>query len=123
MYLSSYSSEQVREMYNSYRDSVTFCLSRELRRPKVEGISSEAMGEVPHSLPAFEDYTPFDPENKWILTVSVEVSDEKQGAFVQRGIDQLGQVEKDCEGIFKFSVRNRRFLDTRQPAYLQSTRA
>jgi len=120
----TYVSEQVRETYNAYRENVIFTLSRTLRRPKLPqtGFGLEAVEDIPGSLPPFEEYVPFDGENKWALTASVEVSDEKQGVFMQRGMDALQQVQTDLDGIFEFGITPRRQLDTRVPSFVQSIR-
>lgn len=74
------------------------------------------------NLPAFESYLPFDAENKWALTASVEVLDGNQPSLVKRGIDLLMQVSQDFSGILDFKVIPRRQLDTRLLSYMQSTR-
>jgi len=114
----TYRSEQVRETYNAYRENIIFSLTRDLIRPNQQTGSDE----IPNSLPPFEEYQPFDGENKWTLTATVEVSDEKQGVLMQKGIEALQQVQTDLEGICEFEVVPRRQLDTRVPAYIQSMR-
>jgi Med18 protein len=74
------------------------------------------------NLPAFEEFEPFDAENKWSLTISVQISDGNQPALMQRGLDQLAQVKLDFTGIIEFSMTPRHQLDTRVQSYNQSMR-
>jgi hypothetical protein len=120
----SYSSEHIREVYYAYRESVTFCLSRDLRPPKqINGAPASGSSHVTQvNLPAFKEFEPFDAENKWALTISVQVSDGNQPALMQRGLDQLAQVKLDLAGIIEFIMTPRRQLDTRVQSYNQSMR-
>lgn len=77
---------------------------------------------MPVNLPAFEEFQPFDAENKWALTVSVQVLDGNQPGLMVRGFDQLAQVERDFAGITEFNMTPRRQLDTRVQSYNQSMR-
>jgi hypothetical protein len=70
----------------------------------------------------FEELIPFDPENKWTLTASVDVIDGNQPLLVQRGLDQLAQIKLDLEGICEFVMTSRQRLDTRVSAYNQNLR-
>jgi Med18 protein len=123
--LPSYSSEHIREAYYAYRENVTFCLSRVLQRPKQTdgGLASDLSHVTQGTLPAFEEFQPFDAENKWALTISVLISDGSQPALMQRGLDQLAQVKHDLAGIVEFSMTPRHRLDTRVQSYNQSMRA
>ncbi|KFX89743.1 hypothetical protein O988_08525 [Pseudogymnoascus sp. VKM F-3808] len=114
-------SESLREIYNSYRDNVTFTLSRELQRKAQDGVT-EAQGGVLQASSDIRDYVPFDGENKWVLRASVEVTDEKEGPLLQRGIEELLRVQTDLEGVYEFSVLDRAVLDTRVPAFLEQLR-
>jgi len=104
-----------------YRDNVTFTLSRELQRPTLNGLS-ERRGSIPQILPALEDFVPFDAENKWVLKASVEVTDEKEGPLMQRGIDELLKAQNDLAGLYEFVILDRMVLDTRVPAFLENLR-
>ncbi|KFX88517.1 hypothetical protein V497_07401 [Pseudogymnoascus sp. VKM F-4516 (FW-969)] len=114
-------SESLREIYNSYRDNVTFTLSRELQRKAQDGVTG-AQGGVLQASSDLRDYVPFDGENKWVLRASVEVTDEKEGPLLQRGIEELLRVQTDLEGVYEFSVLDRSVLDTRVPAFLEQLR-
>ncbi len=120
----SYSTEQIREAYYAYRDNVIFRLSRDLQRPKqVEaGATSGNAKAITGPLPSFEELQPFDGENKWTLTASVEISDGNQPLLMQRGLDQLAQVKHDFGGVFEFGMIPRRQLDTRVLSFNQSMR-
>lgn len=114
-------SESLREIYNFYRDNVTFTLSRDLQRKQQNGVM-EAEGGVPQASSDLRDYVPFDAENKWVLKASVEVMDEKEGPLMQRGIEELLKVQSDLAGLYDFSILDRAVLDTRVPAFLEQLR-
>lgn len=83
---------------------------------------TEGQGDVPQTSSDINDYIPFDGENKWILKASVEVTDEKEGPLVQRGIEELLKVQTDLAGLYEFSITDRAVLDTRVPAFLEQLR-
>ncbi|KAL5345920.1 hypothetical protein ACLOAV_008950 [Pseudogymnoascus australis] len=114
-------SQSLREIYNFYRDNVTFTLSRELQRRQQDGVMGTE-GSVPQASSDIRDYIPFDGENKWVLKASVEVTDEKEGPLVQRGIEELLKVQSDLAGLYEFSILDRAVLDTRVPAFLEQLR-
>ncbi|KFY34915.1 hypothetical protein V494_06365 [Pseudogymnoascus sp. VKM F-4513 (FW-928)] len=114
-------SESLREIYNFYRDNVTFTLSRQLQRKQQDGVM-ETEGSVLQASSDIRDYIPFDAENKWVLRASVEVTDEKEGPLVQRGIEELLKVQSDLAGLYDFSILDRAVLDTRVPAFLEQLR-
>ena len=87
------------------------------------GLASDLSQITQGTLPAFEEFQPFDAENKWALTISIQVSDGNQPALMQRGLDQLAQVKYDFAGIIEFSMTPRHQLDTRVQSYNQSMRA
>ncbi|OBT51127.1 hypothetical protein VE04_07180 [Pseudogymnoascus sp. 24MN13] len=114
-------SQSLREIYNFYRDNVTFTLSRELQRKQQNGVI-DVEGSTPQASSDIRDYIPFDGENKWVLRASVEVTDEKEGPLVQRGIEELLKVQSDLAGLYEFSILDRAVLDTRVPAFLEQLR-
>lgn len=115
-------SQSLREIYNFYRDNVTFTLSRELQRKQQQNGVMEADGSTLQASSDIRDYIPFDGENKWVLKASVEVTDEKEGPLVQRGIEELLKVQSDLAGLYEFSILDRAVLDTRVPAFLEQLR-
>lgn len=120
----SYSREQIREAYYAYRDNVIFRLSRDLQRPRqleAEAASGDT-NATPRPLPPFDELQPFDGENKWTLTTSVEISDGNQPLLMQRGLDLLAQVKHDLGSVFEFTMTPRRLLDTRVLPFNQSMR-
>jgi len=96
-----------------------------LQRPKQTdgGLASDLSHVTQGILPAFEEFQPFDAENKWALTISVQISDGNQPGLMQKGLDQLAQVKHDLAGIVEFSMTPRHQLDTRVQSYNQSMRA
>jgi Med18 protein len=72
-------------------------------------------------LPPFEEYLPFDAENKWVITASVEILDGTP-VLLQKGLEQLIQVKQELAKIIDFVVIPRRQLDTRVSSYMQSVR-
>jgi hypothetical protein len=88
-----------------------------------EALVSDLSHVVQGTLPALQEFQPFDAENKWALTISVKVADGNQPALMQRGLDQLAQVKHDLAGTIEFSMPPRHQLDTRVQSYNQSMRA
>ncbi|KAI9734722.1 MAG: hypothetical protein M1818_006709 [Claussenomyces sp. TS43310] len=110
----NYSTDFVREAFYAYRDNVVFCLSRDLQRPAgIDDNQNGSSGGLPRSLPEFPALQPFDREDKWTLTASVEILDGTQPILMQKGIDQLAQVKQDLGGICDFVMSTRQQLDTR----------
>ncbi|CAG8982427.1 hypothetical protein HYALB_00007106 [Hymenoscyphus albidus] len=96
----------IQECYRFINGNVIFELSRYLQLPE----GKEALSEP---LPTFETLTPFDTENKWILTISVRVVNGKDLDLVQQGIGELMTVKNEFDGCCHFHVVPRLTLDTR----------
>ena len=64
-------------------------------------------------LPAFESLLPFDPENKWVLTASLEVSNGKDQELMKQGTEELLDIKSQFEGCFDFEIMHRHLFDTR----------
>ena len=52
----------------------------------------------------------------------MEVTDEKEGPLMQRGIDELLRIQADLAGHYEFAIIERNVLDTRVPAFLENVR-
>lgn len=114
--------ERLQEAYHFYRDNVTLTLSRQLQRPQENVISQGGDSSIPQGLPPLNSFVPYDAQNKWILSASVEVTDEKEGPLMQRGIDELLRIQADLAGHYEFAIIERNVLDTRVPAFLENVR-
>jgi mediator of RNA polymerase II transcription subunit 18 len=71
---------------------------------------------VNKSLPPFESLTPFDAENKWIMTASLQVLAANDLDYMQKGTEALMKIKTDFEGCFDFQIRDRHIFDTRVKA-------
>lgn len=89
---------------------MTFELNRYLQLPPKEG---QPLSAVRKQLPPYESLTPFDTENKWVLTASAMVTDGKDLSQVKKGVDELEAVKSDFEGCFDFQALDRHIFDTR----------
>lgn len=96
----------VQECHRFINGNVIFELSRYLQLPNARASFNDP-------LPAFEELSPFDSENKWILTISVRVVNGKDVDQVQQGITELMAVKTEFEGCCHFHVVPRLTLDTR----------
>ncbi|KAH8821219.1 mediator complex, subunit Med18 [Xylogone sp. PMI_703] len=107
--------EIIEETYRFVLGNAVFCLTRYLRIPD-QLQEKEADGATPRvnsRLPAFETLIPFDPEDKWMLTASVEVLNGNDPEQVQRGIDELMTMKSEFEGCYEFQMMDRHIFDTR----------
>ena len=77
---------------------------------------------VCHTLPKLDDCVPFDAKNKWLLTASVQVNDEKAGPVMQRGVEELLRMKKDLAGFHELELFDRDVFDTRVAAFLANMR-
>jgi mediator of RNA polymerase II transcription subunit 18 len=71
------------------------------------------VGAIRATLPAFNNLTPFDSDNKWILTASILVAKGDNPQQMKNGMDQLVAVKNDFEGCFDFKAMDRHIFDTR----------
>ncbi len=90
--------------------NVVFELTRYLQIPVNE---NETGATIRNQLPAFDLLTPFDTENKWILTASVLVAKGDDPVQMKTGMDELVAVKTDFEGCFDFKPLDRHIFDTR----------
>jgi mediator of RNA polymerase II transcription subunit 18 len=86
-------------------------LSRYLQLPDDGG--NKAQPKINTQLPPFQKLTPFDAENKWILTASVRVINGNDPDQMQQGIGELTAIKSEFEGCFDFRMVDRHTLDTR----------
>ena len=100
----------IQECHRFVLNNMVFDLSRYLQLPPTE---AEPPFGIRSQLPAYESLTPFDPENKWILTVSNVVFNGNIPDQMQQGIDELMQVKTDFQGCFNLKALDRHALDTR----------
>lgn len=77
---------------------------------------------VRQTLPKLDEVVPFDGTNKWLLKASVEVTDEKAGPLMQRGIDELLRLKRDLVGFHELEIFDRDVFDTRVAAFLANAR-
>ncbi|KAI9048710.1 hypothetical protein LZ554_007541 [Drepanopeziza brunnea f. sp. 'monogermtubi'] len=99
--------EIIQEKYMSVNGDILFELTRYLLFP------TEPAGAIRATLPAFNTLTPFDAENKWILTASILVAKGDNPQQMKKGMDQLVAVKNDFEGCFDFKALDRHIFDTR----------
>lgn len=71
---------------------------------------------VNKTIPAFETLSPFDSENKWIMTASLQVLAANDLEHMQKGTDELMKIKTDFEGCFDLQFKDRHIFDTRVKA-------
>ncbi|KAL2073194.1 hypothetical protein VTL71DRAFT_10518 [Oculimacula yallundae] len=91
--------EVIQESNRFVHGDVVFELTRYLQLPVNE---SEGPSYSRSELPAFDTLTPFDSENKWILTAFTVVTKGDDPDQMKKGIDQLVAIKGDFEGCFDF---------------------
>lgn len=64
-------------------------------------------------LPDYESLVPFDSENKWIVTATVDILNASDQEHIQKGIEELVALKEAFDGYFDFPLLDRRMLDTR----------
>jgi mediator of RNA polymerase II transcription subunit 18 len=102
--------EFIQESHRFIFGNVIFELSRYLQLPPKEG---ESPSVIRKQLPPFKSLTPFDVEDKWVLTASAMVTDGKDLSQVKKGVEELEAVKSDFEGCFDLQVLDRHIFDTR----------
>ncbi|KAK0107151.1 hypothetical protein ONS95_003857 [Cadophora gregata] len=102
--------EGIQESNRFVHGDVVFDLTRYLQFPVGE---NDNPSTIRTELPDFGTLTPFDSENKWILTASTIVTRGDNPQQVKKGTDQLVAIKDDFEGCFDFKVLDRHIFDTR----------
>lgn len=100
----------IQESNRFVHGDVVFELTRYLQFPVDE---DETSSTIRNALPDFDALTPFDSENKWILTASAIVTKGDDPDQMKKGMDQLVAIKDDFEGCFDFKVLDRHIFDTR----------
>ena len=100
----------IQESNRFVHGDVIFELTRYLQFPVGE---NDNPSTIRNELPDFESLTPFDSENKWILTASTIVTRGDNPQQVKKGTDQLVAIKDDFNGCFDFRVLDRHIFDTR----------
>ncbi|KAH7356703.1 mediator complex, subunit Med18 [Rhexocercosporidium sp. MPI-PUGE-AT-0058] len=102
--------EVIQESNRFVHGDVVFELTRYLQFPVSENGNSSS---IRNELPDFQTLTPFDSENKWILTAFTIVTKGDDPDQVKKGMDQLVAIKDDFERCFDFKVLDRHIFDTR----------
>lgn len=102
--------EVIQETNRFVHGDVVFELTRYLQFPVGE---NDNPSTIRNELPDFDTLTPFDSENKWILSASTIVTRGDNPQQVKKGTDQLVAIKDDFEGCFDFKVLDRHIFDTR----------
>lgn len=76
-------------------------------------MESEGKPKVNNIMPPYESLSPFDGNDKWILTAKVDVWSGNDPDQMKRGTEELLDVKADFEGLFDFEVKDRLIFDTR----------
>jgi mediator of RNA polymerase II transcription subunit 18, fungi type len=114
---SRFTGEVVEEGYRFVHDYVVIYLTRFLDIPaESQDMEYKGKPKVNKSMPPFETLTPFDSENKWIMTASLQVLAANDLEHMQKGTDELMKIKADFEGCFSFQIKDRHIFDTRVKA-------
>ncbi|KAL3427713.1 polynucleotide kinase 3 phosphatase [Phlyctema vagabunda] len=100
--------EFFQECFQFIYGDVIFNLSRYLELPQdSQSVESNVAQKPRDVLPPFESLHPYDSEDKWVLTASVEVQNGSDQSQLQQAIEQLMHVKTEFAGCFDFKVIDR----------------
>jgi mediator of RNA polymerase II transcription subunit 18 len=113
-----FKTEVIDECYRFYRDDVEFCLTRQFFLRPIEDYTPveqrQATTAPPVSqLPAFEELTPVDAQNRWVLQVKAHVMKDNDPEAPKKAQGQLEAIRVELEGVFDFKSIDRKVHDTR----------
>jgi len=113
-----FSSEVIEEGYRFVHGNVVIYLTRYLSiPPEAQGKEPNGKPALNRSLPPFEDLTPIDGDNKWVMMTKLEVSNGNDPDLTQRGTEELLAVKTDFMELFDLQPRDRLIFDTRVKHY------
>lgn len=102
----------IEETHQFVHSNVILTLSRYLTLPSLSPSTPDEK-IYNRSLPSYESLTPFDPENKWICTAKVRLSNGTDQEQMAMGLGELMGVKNELEGCFNLKVVDRLVFDTR----------
>lgn len=106
--------EIIEEGYRFIHGNVIIFLHRYLDLPPSgQEVANGPQPNLRAVLPVYESLVPFDSENKWIVTATVDILNANDQEHIQKGIEELLSVKEAFHGYFDFPLLDRRMLDTR----------
>ena len=114
-------------MYRFFRDEVEFCLTRHyFLKPIGEHTALERQSQpasLLSTLPAWNELTAVDVQNRWVLQVKAHVVQDNQPDEIRKVQDHLLAIRNELDGVFNFRSIDRKVHDTRvaqQPQGIQA---
>jgi mediator of RNA polymerase II transcription subunit 18 len=111
---SRFTGESIEEGYRFVHEHVVMYITRILRIPE-ESQEEEYKGKpkINKTLPPFENLSLYDAQNKWVMTISLQVLAASDLENMQKGTEELMKIKADLEGLFDLQIRDRHVFDTR----------
>ena len=112
-----FTGEVIEEGYRFVHDYVSIYVTRYIDvTAELQDVEYKGKPKVNKSMPPFESLSPYDADNKWIMTVSLQVLSASDLENMQKGTEQLMKIKTDFEGLFDLQLRDRHIFDTRVKA-------
>ncbi|KAF7866961.1 hypothetical protein EAF04_005801 [Stromatinia cepivora] len=106
--------EMIQECHRTVHNNIVFTLSRYSEIPsEFQEVDSNSRPKVNSRLPPFELLEPFDAEDKWILTASVEVQNGSDPDHMKSAMAELSGVQEEFRGCFALKAADRHTFDTK----------
>ncbi|KAB8288864.1 hypothetical protein EYC80_010767 [Monilinia laxa] len=106
--------EVIQECHRTVHNNIVFTLSRYFEIPPVfQEVDDNSRPKVNSRLPPFELLEPFDAEDKWILTASVEVQNGNDPDHMKIAMAELSGAQEDFKGCFALKAADRHTFDTK----------
>ncbi|QSZ31587.1 hypothetical protein DSL72_001154 [Monilinia vaccinii-corymbosi] len=106
--------EVIQECHRAVHKNTVFTLSRYLEiPPEFQEVDDNSRPKVNDRLPPFELLEPFDAEDKWILTASVEVQNGNDPDHMKSAMAELSGAQEDFRGCFALKAADRHTFDTK----------
>lgn len=112
-----FAGECIEEGYRFIHEYVVIYITRILTiSDESQEVEYKGKPKVNETLPPFENLSPYDAENKWVMTISLQVLAASDLENMQKGTDELMKMKADFEGLFDLQIRDRHIFDTRVKA-------
>lgn len=109
-----FTKESIVETHRFIHSEIVFRVTRYLEVPlNIQGANSASQHKVSEQLPPFESLVPFDAEDKWLLTATIEVSNGSDQELMKNAVGELTTVKDELTGCFDLKTVDRFALDTK----------
>ncbi|KAF5869353.1 putative mediator of rna polymerase ii transcription subunit 18 protein [Botrytis fragariae] len=106
--------EIIQESHRTVHNNTVFTLSRYFEIPsEFQEVDSTSRPKVNSRLPPFELLEPFDADDKWILTASIEVQNGADPDHMKSAMAELSAAQEEFKGCFALKAADRHTFDTK----------